>query len=53
MQQNGIIARKLELVADRTAKLHAKLPLTSAQIAADYFLKSAIERFAREVREHA
>jgi len=44
MKHNGVIQRKLELISDRTAKLRSKLPLDAAQIASDYFLKSAIER---------
>ena len=44
MKQNGLIHRKLELIADNTRKLRALLPLSIERLRGDFFLKNGIER---------
>lgn len=44
MKNNGVIHRKLELIADNTRKLRALLPLPIERLRGDFFLKNGIER---------
>jgi uncharacterized protein YutE (UPF0331/DUF86 family) len=44
MKLNGVVQRKLELIADNTRKLRALLPLATERIRDDFFLKNGIER---------
>jgi len=44
MKHNGVIQRKLELIAENTIRLRTLLPVSSERLRADFFLKSGIER---------
>jgi len=44
MRYNGIIQRKLELIAGNTRRLRALLPITTERLQSDFFLQSGIER---------
>jgi uncharacterized protein YutE (UPF0331/DUF86 family) len=44
MKLNGVVQRKLELIADNTRKLRSLLPLATERIRDDFFLKNGIER---------
>jgi uncharacterized protein YutE (UPF0331/DUF86 family) len=44
MKYNGVISRKLDLISQRLSHLRSRSPLSSAQLEADYFFRSGIER---------
>ncbi|MFW5802810.1 MAG: type VII toxin-antitoxin system HepT family RNase toxin [Verrucomicrobiota bacterium] len=44
MKYNGVIERKLDIIAQRVSKLRSRGPLTTAELEEDYFLRSGIER---------
>ncbi len=44
MKYNGVIMRKLDLIAQRVSKLRSRVPLTSTELEKDFFLRSGIER---------
>lgn len=44
MKHNGVITRKLDLIAQRVSKLRSRAPLTCEEIEKDYFLRSGVER---------
>ena len=44
MKYNGVIQRKLDLIAQRVSKLRNRGPLTTAELEKDYFLRSGVER---------
>ncbi len=44
MKFNGVVQRKLELIAANTRRLRTLLPLKSERFADDFFLKNGIER---------
>ncbi len=44
MKYNGVITRKLDLIAQRVSKLRSRVPLSSLELENDFFLRSGIER---------
>ncbi len=44
MKYNGVIIRKLELIAQRVSRLRSLTPITTAKLEEDFFLRSGIER---------
>jgi uncharacterized protein YutE (UPF0331/DUF86 family) len=44
MGYNGILERKLDLIAQRVSKLRSRAPLTTEELEKDYFLRSGVER---------
>lgn len=44
MTHNGVVRRKLDVIAQRVSKLRSRMPLTRAELEEDFFLRSGIER---------
>ncbi len=44
MTINGVVQRKLELIAENTRRLRGELPVTSRRLKGDIFYKSGVER---------
>lgn len=44
MRYNGVIGRKLDVIAQRVSKLRSRFPLTTEALENDFFLRSGIER---------
>jgi len=44
MTQNGVIQRKLEVIAERVARLRGRGPVDVRQLEQDFFFKSGVER---------
>jgi len=44
MKYNGVIQRKLDLIAQRVSKLRNRGPFKTAELEKDYFLRSGVER---------
>ncbi len=44
MTTNGVVQRKLELIAENTRKLRGELPITTQRLKGDFFFKSGVER---------
>ena len=44
MKYNGVIRRKLDVIAQRVSKLRNRSPLTTDELENDFFLRSGIER---------